>query len=133
MDALPALHVMVGVLHDPSGRVLIAERPAGRHMAGHWEFPGGKLHPGERPWDGLVRELAEELGITVIAGHPLIRLRHRYPDREVLLDTWLVTDFRGTPHGRDGQRLNWVHAGELMSCGLLEADRPIVAALRRGG
>lgn len=123
---------MVGVLHDSSGRVLIAERPAGRHMAGHWEFPGGKLHPGEGRWNGLVRELAEELGITAIAGRPLLQLRHRYPDRVVLLDTWLVSEFQGTPHGRDGQRLDWAYADELMSRGLLEADRPIVAALLQG-
>ena len=129
MTAIGPTHVMVGVLLDACGRAMVAERPPGSHMAGHWEFPGGKLHRDEIPWNGLVRELAEELGIASIEGHPLLQLSHRYPDREVLLDTWLVTLYRGTPRGLDGQRLDWIFQRDLLNHGLLEADRPIVAAL----
>ena len=133
MDTLKPVHVMVGVLRDADGRVLIAERPPGKHMAGHWEFPGGKLGPDEAPWAGLVRELAEELGIEALDGRPFLQVSHRYPDRIVLLDTWLVSRFHGTPRGLDGQRLAWTAPGELMLRGLLEADRPIVEALLQRG
>jgi 8-oxo-dGTP diphosphatase len=129
MNAPASIHVMVGILVDAEGRVLLAERPAGKHMSGHWEFPGGKLEHGERPWNGLVRELDEELGILALQGRPMMQLRHRYPDREVLLDTWLVTAFEGEPHGRDGQRLTWVTPAAALDHGLLEADRPIIDAL----
>ncbi len=120
---------MVGVLRDELQRILIAERPPGKHMAGHWELPGGKLEPGEQRWAGLVRELEEELGVTALEGRPLLRIEHAYTDRVVLLDTWLVTRFGGTPQGRDGQRLAWVPPQHAIEHGLLAADRPIIEAL----
>lgn len=123
---------MVGVLRDEHGRILVAERPTGKHMAGHWEFPGGKLEAGEQPWAGLVRELEEELGIVARDGRPLICIEHTYPDRVVLLDTWLVTRFDGTPQGRDGQRLAWIAPEAALDHGLLAADRPIIEALPAG-
>lgn len=123
---------MVGVLRDQHGRILVAERPPGKHMAGHWEFPGGKLEAGEQPWAGLVRELEEELGIVARDGRPLICIEHTYPDRVVLLDTWLVTHFDGTPQGRDGQRLAWIAPEAALDHGLLAADRPIIEALPAG-
>lgn len=126
----PEIHVIAGTLFDQDGRVLIAQRPRGRHMAGRWEFPGGKLAFGEDPLEGLARELAEELGVTVRAARPLIRLHHSYPDRRVLLDVWCVTDFEGTPQGLDAQALDWVKPDELPDRDLLEADRAIVTALR---
>ena len=86
MASPPEIHVIAGALSDTEGRVLIAQRPRGRHMAGRWEFPGGKLAPGEDSCDGLKRELAEELGVIVREARPLIRLRHDYPDRRVLLE-----------------------------------------------
>lgn len=124
------LHVVAGVARDARGRVLIAERPAGKHLAGGWEFPGGKRDPGESRLAALVRELDEELGLAVQAAHPLIRIRHQYPGRGVLLDVWAVTRHRGEPTGRDGQALRWCEVGALAHAGLLAADRPVVTALR---
>jgi mutator protein MutT len=115
---------------DAAGRVLIGQRPRGRHLAGGWEFPGGKLEPGEERAAGLARELNEELGITIATPRPLIRIRHAYPTREVLLDAWVVRQYRGEPRGLDGQALRWVTQDELAGADLLPADKPIVAALR---
>ena len=130
MDDLPEIQVMAGVLSDAEGRVLVAQRPAGRHLAGRWEFPGGKLAAGEAPLVGLQRELAEELGVTLESAEPLIRLRHSYADRRILLDAWRVTRYSGTPRGLDSQALDWVAPDQLTRVDLLEADRPIVTALR---
>lgn len=130
MADIQEIHVIAGALFDADGRVLIAQRPRGRHMAGRWEFPGGKLGYGEDPLAGLVRELAEELGVAVRQARPLIRLRHAYPDRRVLLDVWNVTDYEGEPEGLDAQALDWVKPDELPDFDLLEADRAIVTALR---
>jgi len=126
----PFIHVVAGALIDSSGRVLIAQRPAGKHLAGGWEFPGGKLEPGEERLPGLARELREELGIVVEQCRPLIRVRHAYPSRDVLLDVWVVKRYAGEPRGLDGQRLRWCAQHELASADLLPADEPIVAALR---
>lgn len=124
------IHVVAGAIADAEGRVLIAQRPRGRHMAGRWEFPGGKLGAGEDPFAGLQRELTEELGVTVREARPLICLRHEYPDRRVLLDVWEVTSYDGEPQALDAQALAWAHPDELPKHDLLEADRPIVTALR---
>jgi 8-oxo-dGTP diphosphatase len=127
----PVIHVVAGVVIDADGRVLIAQRPAGTHMAGGWEFPGGKLEPGEERLLGLARELREELGITLVGQpRPLIRVRHAYPSREVLLDMWVVKRYNGKVRGLDGQALRWCSQEELERTELLPADRPIVRALR---
>ena len=130
MAGLAEIHVVAGAIADAEGRVLIAQRPRGRHMAGRWEFPGGKLVGGEDPYIGLQRELAEELGVTVREAKPLIRLRHDYPDRRVLLDVWQVTAYDGEPQALDAQALAWARPDELPGHDLLEADRAIVTALR---
>lgn len=124
------VHVVAGALIDPQGRVLIAQRPAGKHLAGGWEFPGGKLEPGEERRIGLARELREELGVTIGVPRPLVRVRHAYPSRDILLDMWVVKNFTGEPQGLDGQALRWCPQEELGSANLLPADEPIVAALR---
>ena len=121
--------VVAAAIFDTSGRVLIAERPPGKHMAGRWEFPGGKVAPGEAEQAALTRELAEELGIEVTAAQPMMRLTHRYPDREVELSMWVVERYRGEPQALDGQRLKWVPRTQLADEDILEADRPFVAAL----
>lgn len=123
------IRVVVGVLEDRSGQVLIAQRRPGTHMAGSWEFPGGKQRDGESAFRALQRELHEELAVEVAAARPLLVLEHRYEDRHVRLDTWLVTSYRGEPHGCEGQPLRWVRPAALHRCGLLAADAPIVAAL----
>jgi mutator protein MutT len=124
------VHVVAGAVIDAAGRVLIAQRPAGKHLAGGWEFPGGKLMPGEDRRVGLARELHEELGITISTPRPLIRVRHAYDYGEVLIDMWVVRQYRGEPRGLDGQELRWCTPEELEATELLPADGPIVAALR---
>ena len=126
----PRIHVVAGALFDASGHVLVARRPEGGHLAGRWEFPGGKLMSGESRETGLARELAEELGIRVLSAHPLIRVEHCYPDREVVLDVWRVESFAGEPHGREGQRIEWRDVHELDPAGFPPADVPVLAALR---
>jgi 8-oxo-dGTP diphosphatase len=122
--------VVAAALYDARGRVLIAQRPLGKHQAGRWEFPGGKVAPGESEGQALARELHEELGIDVTASRPFMRLEHSYPDRSVELSMWIVERFSGTPRGLDGQKLRWVTPAELPQADLLEADRPFVEALR---
>ena len=124
-----AIEVVAGGLFDPAGRVLIAQRPAGKPLAGRWEFPGGKLLPGEEPFAGLVRELREELGIEVRAAKRLLRYSYSYPERSVWLDMWLVTEWSGEVHPHDGQALAWVEPSRLSEHDILEADAPIVEAL----
>lgn len=125
-----SLHIAVGVLTNSAGEVLIAQRQAGQAGAGEWEFPGGKRHPGESVRQALARELDEELGVTVRQCTPLIRIRHTYPDRSVLLDTWWVDDYACVPRGVEGQATAWVQTEALPHAGLLAADAPIANAIR---
>ena len=110
--------------------MLIAERPAGKPLAGYWEFPGGKLEPGESAHHALARELHEELGIEVLDARPLIKLNHSYPERHVELDVWRVLQYEGKVTARESQSLDWVNPGALPACNLLPADVPITNALR---
>jgi len=127
----PLTHVVAAAVIDLAGRVLIAQRPPGKHLAGRWEFPGGKLEAGEDRRAGLARELREELGITLIAPpRPLIRVRHTYDYGEVLIDMWVVRQYLGEPRGLEGQALRWCPQHELDPAELLPADGPMVAALR---
>ena len=121
--------VVAGALFDREGCVLIAQRPAGKHMAGRWEFPGGKVAAGETEAAALSRELREELGVEVIASRHLMRLAHSYDDRSVELSLWIVESFHGVPQSLDGQRLKWVQPARLGDEDILEADRPFVAAI----
>jgi 8-oxo-dGTP diphosphatase len=124
------VHVLAGALFDEQGRVLIAQRPPGKPLAGGWEFPGGKLEPGETRFAALQRELREELGVETLAAEPLIAYEYQYPHRTVLLDLWIVSNFTGTPQSLEGQPLRWVAIDELRTVGLLEADWPMIDALR---
>jgi 8-oxo-dGTP diphosphatase len=123
--------VVAGALYGRDGKVLIAQRPSGKHMAGRWEFPGGKVATGETESDALTRELREELGVAVIASHPLMRLCHEYADRHVELSMWIVDVYTGEVRGLDGQQLKWVAPAGLLGEDILEADRPFIEALQR--
>ena len=129
------IRVVAGALFDACGRVLIAQRPAGKHLAGRWEFPGGKIGEGESSTAALVRELREELDVEVEAGdcRYLMTLAHAYPDREVELQLYVVAGWRGTIRALDGQGLKWAELPALDAEDILEADRPFVAALQRHG
>ncbi len=133
MKASPVVHVAVAVIHDAAGRVLIAQRLPHQHLAGLWEFPGGKLEPGETLAEGLRREIGEELGIRVAAIAPLLRIEHAYPGKTVLLDVWRITRWTGEPpgtQGAEGQSLRWVHPDDMHAEEFPPADVAIIAALR---
>ena len=109
--------------------MLIARRPPGRHLSGLWEFPGGKLELGEGPARALVRELAEELGISVIRSEPFGRVVHDYPDRLVILHVRRVLEFTGVPRGREGQALAWVRPAALSDWAMPQANRVVARAV----
>ncbi len=121
---------MAGVITDVRGRVLLARRTVGRDLAGSWEFPGGKVEPGEAPAAALARELGEELGIEAEVGAPLIRVPQRMPHKRIVLDVRRVPTHRGRARGLDGQALAWVPMEKLSGYPMPPADRPVVAALR---
>ena len=124
------IHVVVAAIFNSAGEVLLSRRADHVHQGGLWEFPGGKLEPGELPAEALRRELHEELGIGVQAIRPLIRVQHDYHDRHVLLDVWRVDGFAGTASGREGQPLAWVPPGELDRYRFPAANRPVIKAIR---
>lgn len=119
-------------LVDPDGRVLLAQRPTGKPMAGLWEFPGGKLDPGETPEAALIRELAEELGVSTEASclAPLAFASHGYDDFHLLMPLYVCRKWSGSPHGREGQNLAWARPAELKSYPMPEADLPLIPILR---
>lgn len=124
---------MVAVaLVDADGRVLIAQRPEGKAMAGLWEFPGGKLEPGERPEDALIRELKEELGIAVKAAclAPLTFASYAYPDFHLLMPLFICRRWEGTPRGIENQAIRWVKPQDLRNYPMPPADEPLIPMLR---
>ncbi len=119
-------------LIDVDGRVLLAERPAGKHLAGLWEFPGGKVHESETPEAALIRELHEELGIDVHESclAPLTFASHAYPDFHLLMPLYVCRKWQGIVVPREGQRLKWVRPAQLADYKMPPADKPLVAMLR---
>jgi 8-oxo-dGTP diphosphatase len=125
------LLVVAAALVDADGRVLIAQRPEGKALAGLWEFPGGKLDPGERPEPALIRELKEELGIDVKEPclAPLTFASHAYPDFHLLMPLYICRRWEGTPVSREGQALKWVRPGKLRDYPMPPADEPLIPPL----
>jgi len=123
------VHVAVGVVRNPQGKILIAKRPAHVHQGDLWEFPGGKVEAGESFQQALQRELHEELGIDVIDARPLIRIPHHYPDKQILLDVWLIEAFGGAPHGKENQPIDWFSPSELWEKPFPAANQPIIQAV----
>ena len=119
-------------LIDRDGRVLVAERPEGKSMAGLWEFPGGKVEPGESPEAALIRELREELGIETWRSclAPLTFASHSYKDFHLLMPLFACRKWEGVVTAREGQRLKWARAAELRDLPMPPADIPLVAVLR---
>jgi 8-oxo-dGTP diphosphatase len=118
-------------LIDVDGRVLLAQRPEGKAMAGLWEFPGGKIEAGERPEQTLIRELAEELGITVREPclAPLTFASHAYPDFHLLMPLYVCRRWEGTMSAREGQTLAWVRVNRLRDYPMPPADEPLIPHL----
>lgn len=140
---LPQLDVAVGVIlrqqeqqqerrqQPDQQQVLLALRSSKQHQGGKWEFPGGKVEPGETVEAALARELQEELAITVLQARPFMQLNYTYPERQVKLDIWLVTDFSGTPAGLEGQPLQWANVSDLAAISFPDANQPIVERLQQ--
>lgn len=124
------VHVAVGVIVDTDRNILLARRAKGSHQGGLWEFPGGKVESGETLQVALARELREELGIEPGRTSPLLKIRHDYGDKVVLLDVHMVWDFAGTPSGLEQQPLAWVPAADLDSYEFPAANVPIVRAVK---
>ena len=126
----PRLRVVAGIILAPDAdRILLARRPLGKHLGGLWEFPGGKLEPGEEPVAALARELAEELAIRVLDCAPFLHVEHDYGDRPLVLDAWLVRTFAGEPVGNEGQEIAWVERLRLDAGIMPVANGPIATAL----
>jgi 8-oxo-dGTP diphosphatase len=129
---VPVILVVAVALIDADGRVLLAERPKGKAMAGLWEFPGGKVSPSESPEQALIRELKEELDIDVAEAclAPLTFASHRYETFHLLMPLYACRRWSGMPQAREGQRLAWVRAAKLAEYPMPPADKPLVAVLR---
>ena len=124
------VHVAVGVIVRQQ-QVLLALRSNKQHQGGKWEFPGGKVEPDETVAQALTRELLEEVAINVTETSAFMQLEYAYPEKTVLLDIYLVTDFTGEPHGLEGQPLQWVNIADLSSMEFPDANQPIVERLQQ--
>lgn len=126
------LLVSAVALIDRDGKILLAQRPEGKSMAGLWEFPGGKVEPGETPEEALIRELEEELGIDTWASclAPLTFASHAYEEFHLLMPLFACRKWDGIPQSREGQTLKWVRAAELRDYPMPPADIPLIPILR---
>jgi 8-oxo-dGTP diphosphatase len=130
--SLPVVTVVAAALIDPDGRVLLAQRPAHKEHGGLWEFPGGKLNPGETPEAALIRELKEELGIEVPARclAPLTFASHSYETYHLLMPLYACRNWIGEPEPLEGQKLAWVRKDRLASYPMPPADIPLIPILQ---
>jgi 8-oxo-dGTP diphosphatase len=125
------LLVVAVALVDGDNRILMAQRPEGKQLAGLWEFPGGKVEPGERPEETLIRELHEELGIVVKEAclAPLTFASHAYESFHLLMPLYICRRWEGTPASREGQALRWIRPGRLRELPMPPADEPLIPPL----
>ncbi|MCZ6839971.1 MAG: (deoxy)nucleoside triphosphate pyrophosphohydrolase [Alphaproteobacteria bacterium] len=132
MPSPPLLLVSAVALVDADDRILLARRPAGKSMAGLWEFPGGKLQEGETPEAALIRELREELTIDTVESclAPIAFASHTYDDFHLLMPLFVCRVWTGTPQPREGQELAWVRPRDMADYPMPPADKPLVAMLR---
>lgn len=134
MSAMPGLRLLLVAavaLVDVDGRVLVSQRPPGKQLAGLWEFPGGKVEPGERPEETSIRELSEELGIAVAEAclAPLTFASHAYPDFHLLMPLYVCRRWSGTPRPMEGQALKWIRPKALRDLAMPPADAPLIPFL----
>jgi 8-oxo-dGTP diphosphatase len=123
------LHVVVGIIINAEQQVLVARRQSHQIKAGCWEFPGGKVEPGETAFAALQREFAEEIGISVTQAEAWMKFDYVYPHKHVLLDVWLIQAFEGTPTGAEGQVVGWVTAAEMTQMEFPEGNKVIIERL----
>ena len=125
------IHVVAALIWLPgsSDRLLISKRQKGKHLAGYWELPGGKIEPGESQRQALDRELREEINIVPVNASWFKQVSHRYQDRNILLDVWEVTSFKGDVKPGEGQEVRWVAVGQLAEYQFPAADIPIIEAI----
>ena len=129
------IHVVAAILwkRADADRFLIAQRQKGKHLEKYWELPGGKIESGESPRQALRRELTEEIGIDPHGASPYMRVYYRYPERNILLDTWWVDDYRGEVRAMEQQLLRWIGIDEIELFRFPPADIPILDAIRCSG
>ncbi len=120
------IHVAVGIIINPQQQILLAKRHGHLHQGGKWEFPGGKVEADETVTQALIRELKEEVGLSVTASAAFMTISHDYPDKQVLLDIHLVQDFSGEAIGVEGQQIVWVDQAQLKDYEFPEANLPIL-------
>jgi len=128
----PRLFVSTAALIEADGRVLLAQRPEGKAMAGLWEFPGGKIETGETPEEALIRELQEELGISTVTSclAPLAFASHDYPDNHLILLLYACRRWQGEPVHQEGGQVTWVRAARLRDYPMPPADLPLISMLQ---
>ncbi len=123
------LYIAAGIIRNNAQKIFITERPSGTHMAGFWEFPGGKLENGEQPQDALIRELEEEVGIIVTECELFHCVEHEFDERYVTLYFFMVSDWENEPYGKEGQKGRWVDQKDLVASEFPPANRVIIDML----
>jgi 8-oxo-dGTP diphosphatase len=127
------IHVVAAVIwkRNSGQHFLIARRQQGKHLAYYWELPGGKVEADESPRQALDRELVEEINIEPVSATQFMQVYHRYPERNILLDTWIVDDYQGEVVAREQQTLAWIDCDQISAYQFPDADLPILDALKR--
>ena len=127
------IHVVAAIIwkQDSRQQFLIARRQKGKHLEHFWELPGGKVEADESPRQALQRELVEEINIRAISATQFMQVYHRYPDRNILLDTWIVDDYQGNVMSQEQQALAWIDCNQISAYRFPDADLPILDALKQ--
>lgn len=123
------LQVVAGIIFNSQHEILISYRPPHAIQGDLWEFPGGKIEANETPYDALIRELKEEVDIEVVTATPFECITHTYPEHTVVLHVWSVTEFKGEPHGKEGQIVRWVAPQALSTFTFPEGNKVIIDIL----